>query len=106
MIVAALMLLIAATSLVALWHVCCAIARMSPATRGGIRFAFVAKAGGLFILLAAVVDHFFGAPYTWPWLMLVGVALFNAGVALLHVATRRDCRCPECPVRQVVTRKG
>ena len=104
-IVALLMILIGLSSIVAIWHVVSAIARMSPRTRAGIRYAMVAKATGLATLLAAVTDHFAGAPYTWPWLMLVGVALTNAGTAALHVVSRRDCHCPECPMRSHVARK-
>lgn len=101
MIVAALMILIGLTGLVAIWHVCAALARMSPSTRFTIRAGYISKAGGLAIIFAAVIDHFFGAPYTWPWLMLAGVALSNAGSAAIHIANRRDCRCPECPVRRI-----
>ena len=103
MIVALLMILIIATSLVALWFIVGAIAHMSPRTRLAIRAAFVAKATGLFIIFAAALDHFLGAPYTWPWLMLGGITLANAGTAVLHLANRRGCRCPECPVRRIVT---
>lgn len=102
MIVKLLMILIGLTSLIAMWHVVGGIARMSPNTRHAIRAAFVAKATGLATIVAAVLDHFLGAPYTWPWLMLGGVTLTNAGTAALHVFNRRDCLCPECPVRRIV----
>lgn len=102
MIVALLMLLVIAASLVSLWFIVGAITRMSPHTRLTIRAAFITKATGLFVILAAGVDHFLGAPYTWPWLMLGGVTLANAGTAMLHLANRRGCRCSECPVRRVV----
>lgn len=101
MIVLTLMLLIGITSLVALWFVVYAIASMSRRTRFTIRAGHIAKATGLATILGAVLDHFVGAPYTWPWLMLGGVALTNAGAAVIHIANRRDCRCPECPVRRI-----
>lgn len=103
-IVPLLMILIGITSLVAIWYVVGAIARMSPRTRLAIRAGYIAKATGLATILAAVIDHFAGAPYTWPWLMLGGVALANAGGAAIHVFNARDCHCPECPVRRVFLR--
>jgi len=98
--IALLMILIGANCIVAIWHVLDAISRMSGATRAGIRYAMITKATGMATLLAAVLDHFFGAPYTWPWLMLVGVAFSTAGTAAMHVLSRRRCHCPECPVRE------
>ena len=103
MIVSALMILIGVTSLVAIWFCVSAIARMSPCTRFSIRISFVAKATGLATVFAAALDFFFGDPYVWPWLMLFGVALSNAGTAGIYMSNRRCCRCPECPVRRVVT---
>jgi len=102
MIVPLLMLLILATTLVALYYALCAIVRMSPGTRASIRFGFIAKAGGLGVVVAAVADFFLGDPYAWPWLMLAGVALSNAGTACIYMANRRHCRCPECPVRRII----
>lgn len=103
MIVTLLMLLIGATSLVAIWYGVSAIARMSPCTRFSIRMAFVAKATGLATVFAAVLDYFFGDPYAWPWLMLAGLALSNAGTAGIYMVNQRCCRCPECPTRRIAT---
>lgn len=103
-IVPLLMILIGLTSLVAGWYVVSTIVRMSPRTRLPIRAGYIAKAGGLAFLFASVLDHFFGAPYTWPWLMLAGVTLSNAGAVAIHVFNARDCHCPECPVRRIFLR--
>lgn len=103
-IVPLLMILIGITSLVAGWYVVGTIVRMSPSTRLAIRAGYIAKAWGLAFLFAAFLDHFLGAPYTWPWLMLGGVALVNAGGVVIHVSNRRDCHCPECPVRRIYLR--
>ncbi|WP_068634893.1 hypothetical protein [Thauera butanivorans] len=101
MIIPMLMLLIFVTSLVALYFTLCAVTHMGRCTRGRIRWAYIAKAGGQFVLLASVADYLLGDPYAWPWLMLVGVALSNAGTAGIHMLNRRQCKCPECPVRQL-----
>lgn len=102
MIVHLLMILIIATSLVAIWYGVGAIARMRPDTRLSIRIAFIAKTTGLAAIVAAVVDYYLGDPFAWPWLMLGGVALANAGTAGIYIVNRRSCRCPECPVRRIV----
>lgn len=94
-----LMLLIVTASLTALAHGVCIIARMSRATRFSIRLSFVAQTTGLAATCAAVLDYIAGDPFTWPWLMLLGVSLTNAGTAGLYVFNRRACACPGCPSR-------
>lgn len=97
-----LMILMLATALVALYYALAAIVRMSPHTRAAIRAGFIAKACGLAMVVAAVVDYVLGDPYAWPGLLLAGVTLTNAGAACIHMANRRQCMCPECSRRQVI----
>lgn len=97
MIVNALMIINAVASLVALWYGLCAINAMSRDTRHSVRWAFVAKASGYFTQVAATVDFFHGEALAWPWLLLVGVILANAGTAALYLVNRRRCGCEHCP---------
>lgn len=97
-----LMMLLCVTTGVALWHSLTVINRMSRLTHHGVRLAYILKATGLFMVLLAVLDYMHGNPITWPWLLLTGVTFQTGGSALLHVATRRSCRCPECPIRKAL----
>lgn len=101
----ALMALIGALSLVACWFVCLGIVAMCPTTPGRLKAAFVAKASGHFIVFLSALDYWHGEPLGWPWVLLTGVALYSGGAALLHLVNRRDCKCPECPVRRIVVFK-
>ena len=95
-----LMLVLASATLVALWHNVTVINRMGPKTHNGVRWAYVLKAAGNFGLILAVFDYMHGDPMAWPWLLLGSVTAMNTGTALLHIATRRICQCPECPMRR------
>lgn len=95
-----IMVILAATTLVALWHCVSVINRMSSRTHDGVRWAYILKATGHFVLLLAVFDFLHGDPMAWPWLLLMGVALANGGTAVLHAVTRRMCQCPDCPMRK------
>lgn len=100
MIVFSLMALLAIATCVALWHTVAVINKMGPRTNNGVRFAYVFKATGYFLLILACFDYLHGDPIAWPWLLLSGIAMANGGVALLHFVTRRTCQCPECPMRR------
>lgn len=97
-----LMCTLSLTTSIALWHTLIVINHMTRRTAEGIRWGYVLRATGLFMLLLAVVDWLVGEPRTWPWLLLSGVVVATAGSALLHIATRRACHCDECPVREAV----
>lgn len=98
MITLVLMPCIFAATALALWFTLKAIVRMNRKTYFCIRASFVLKATGLFVILLAVIDYIFGAPYTWPWLLLTGVSLTNGGIGLFYLTNRRRCACPDCPV--------
>lgn len=100
-IVAVLMAANGAACVVAGYYVLSAINRMGSETREAIKAAYWLKAVGLFTQVCAVADYFHGDPLAWPWLLLAGVAMTNAGTGLLYLVNRRACRCPECPVRRI-----
>lgn len=97
-----LMLVVTASAGISLWHCATSINHMSPSTSASVRWPYVLKAGGYFIQILAVLDYLRGDPMAWPWLLLVGITLGNAGSALLHIYAKRDCRCPECPIRSMI----
>lgn len=98
--VMALMAALAAATAIALWHNVAVVNKMGPKTHHGVRASYVLKATGQFVLLLACFDYLHGDPIAWPWLLLTGVVIANAGTALLHGVTRRVCQCPDCPMRR------
>lgn len=104
-----LLVVMAILTLVSLFHTGKAWAQMSPKTHEGIRWSHLSRGIGLFVLLFACADAMQDNPYTWPWTMMIGTFLVVLGTSGLFVFSRRECHCPECPVREhfpCIVKKG
>lgn len=95
-----IMSILVVSSAIALWHTLDgAINRMSARTHHGVRIGYVLKASGQFGMILACIDYLHGDPMAWPWLLLLAATINNAGTGIIHVSTRRACKCSECPIR-------
>ena len=101
-VVAALIVSNAMVCLIGAFYAACAIETMSRRTKLSIWLAFIAQGVGWFCQFLAAIDYFHGDALGWPWFLLAGVLLANAGTACVFLANRRDCSCPGCPARQAL----
>lgn len=98
-IVAGLIVVNAVACLVAVYYAICAINTMSRRTPLPVWLAFIGQGLGWFVQFLAAIDYLHGAALAWPWFLLAGLVLANAGTGALYLANRRECRCPGCPAR-------